>query len=374
MTPAPINAAISRHSQANPPWGTGRDVPDARDRPLRPLPLPEHGHATAVRMHTVDVGPVRADHPVDVDEAAVAALRRDLLGRQRVAVDEALGVALAERDVAGRVLVEQRVEEQQPAPRSARNAAPAPPRPGGARPRRCRAPCSAPLRPVRPGLDDAPGLEPHGDAVDQGALVGQRLRAATVPSTRPACGVVKTSSVGMFGLQVMPFLAGRGAAVPVVAVGEADRQVGAGAGEVQRVNRCAFSQSVRRAARRCGPPRRRRGRPRRRARRRRSRPPAWRRRCPPAHRREHLPGPGGAGVGEDVPVDVEAGDLLQRRLVGRPSSPCWRAPTLSGSCPASSMGSSPTIASRAALSANAFAMPSYSQPGARSKLASAPWR
>ena len=29
----------------------------------------------------------------------------------------------------------------------------------------------------------------------------------TKPSTRSACGVVKTSSVGIFGLQVMPFLA-----------------------------------------------------------------------------------------------------------------------------------------------------------------------
>ncbi len=99
--------------------------------------------------HAVDVDPVRADHPVDVDEALVAALRGDLLGRELGAVDEAFRIALAERDVAGGVLVEKRVEEQDAAlSRSARNAAPAPPRRGGGRPRQCRALSSAPPRRV----------------------------------------------------------------------------------------------------------------------------------------------------------------------------------------------------------------------------------
>ena len=70
---------------------------------------------------------------------------------QLVAADEAFRVALAERDMRGGVLVEQRVEEQQPAFRDRR----------GmrhqrhfaetcARPRRCRAPSSAPPRRARP--------------------------------------------------------------------------------------------------------------------------------------------------------------------------------------------------------------------------------
>src|SRR5690348_15732874 len=81
-----------------------------------PLALAEYRHAAAVGVDAVDVGLVRADHPVDVDQALVAALRRDLLRRKLRAVDEAFRVTLAERDVACRVLVEQRVEEQQPAP------------------------------------------------------------------------------------------------------------------------------------------------------------------------------------------------------------------------------------------------------------------
>src|SRR4051812_29835190 len=89
-------------------------------RPLRPLALAEYRDTAAVGMNAVDVGLGRADHPVDVNEALVAALRRNLLRRQLAAVDEAFRVALAERDVRGGVLVEQRVEEQQPAFRDRR--------------------------------------------------------------------------------------------------------------------------------------------------------------------------------------------------------------------------------------------------------------
>ena len=127
---------------------------DGSCRPLTtscPLALAEHRHPAAVGVHAVDVDLVRADHPVDVDQALVAALRRDLRRRQAAAVEEAFRIALAERDVAGGVLVEQRVEEQTArSSRSARNAAPAPPRRAGARPRRCRAPCSALPRRARP--------------------------------------------------------------------------------------------------------------------------------------------------------------------------------------------------------------------------------
>src|ERR1700722_15523599 len=89
-------------------------------RRSRPLALAEHRRASAVRIEAVDVDLVRADHPVDMDHALVAAPLRDLLGRELRAVDEALRVALPERDVAGGVLVEQRVEEQKAALRNRR--------------------------------------------------------------------------------------------------------------------------------------------------------------------------------------------------------------------------------------------------------------
>src|SRR5215469_14443542 len=86
-----------------------------RAAPLRPLALAEYRHAPAVGIDAVDIRLVGADHPIDMDEALVAALRRDLLRGQLGAVDEALRIALAERDVRRSVLVEQRVEEQEPA-------------------------------------------------------------------------------------------------------------------------------------------------------------------------------------------------------------------------------------------------------------------
>ena len=52
-------------------------------RPVRgcsgPFALTHHRRRGAVGMHAVDVDLVRADHPVDVDQALVAALRRDLV-------------------------------------------------------------------------------------------------------------------------------------------------------------------------------------------------------------------------------------------------------------------------------------------------------
>ena len=146
----------ARATLAHQGCGACRARPAEPGRPLSsapsgPLALAHHRHAAAVGVDAVDVDLARADHPVDVDQALVAALRRDLLRRQLGAVDEAFRVALAERDVAGGVLVEQRVVEQDAAlPRSARNAAPAPLRRAGARPRRCRAPCSAPPRRATP--------------------------------------------------------------------------------------------------------------------------------------------------------------------------------------------------------------------------------
>src|SRR5580692_6378646 len=80
-----------------------------------PLALPEYRHAPAVGIKSVDIDLVRADHPVDVDQAGITALGCNLLRRQVGAIEEALRIALAKRDVAGSVLVEQRIEEQQPA-------------------------------------------------------------------------------------------------------------------------------------------------------------------------------------------------------------------------------------------------------------------
>ncbi len=102
-------------------------------------------------------------------------------GGERGAVDEALRIALAERDMAGGVLVEQGVEEQEPALGDRR----------GVRHQRDlarrRAPSSVSstlLSTASPRLafasDDAALLEAHRDLVDQGALVGQRLGAADV--------------------------------------------------------------------------------------------------------------------------------------------------------------------------------------------------
>src|ERR1700743_1425289 len=78
-----------------------------------PLALPEHRYTPAIGIKTVDIDLIGADHPVDMDQAGIAALRCNLLWRQAGAVEEAFRVALAKRDVAGRILVEQGVEEQQ---------------------------------------------------------------------------------------------------------------------------------------------------------------------------------------------------------------------------------------------------------------------
>src|SRR3712207_1899204 len=69
-----------------------------------PAPVDEDGHPLALARHAGDPHVGRADHEVDVDPADVRAL---LVG---LVVDREL-VGRAERDVAGGVLVEQRVEE-----------------------------------------------------------------------------------------------------------------------------------------------------------------------------------------------------------------------------------------------------------------------
>src|SRR5712672_2294990 len=65
----------------------------------RPLALAEYRDASAVGMNTVDVDLLRTDHPVDMNQALLAALRGDLMRRQIGAVEEAFRIALAQRDV-----------------------------------------------------------------------------------------------------------------------------------------------------------------------------------------------------------------------------------------------------------------------------------
>lgn len=92
---------------------------ERRLRPFGPR-LAEHRHAPAVRVDAIDIDLAGADHPVDMDQALVAALRRDLLRRQVRTIDETFRIALPQRDMAGGVLVEERVVEQDAALRDRR--------------------------------------------------------------------------------------------------------------------------------------------------------------------------------------------------------------------------------------------------------------
>ena len=240
-------------------------------------------------------------------------------GRELRAVDEAFRIALAERDVAGGVLVEQRVEEQEAALRDRRGmrhqrhlaeAARAlvgvehlvQHRPRRARPslRRCARPRSAPR-------------------CRRSACPDRRAAwcCATWPSTRRACGVVKTSSVGMFGLQVMPFFAVE--APPCHSWPSASPMVRSvpGPGKCSAWNCCAVQPfRCAAAAPRCASAQAATG-------------SALSTREAEKIASASLPTatssviarkdplrPGGGRIGDDVPVDVEAGDLLQRRLIG----------------------------------------------------------
>ena len=69
-------------------------------------------------------------------------------------------------------------------------------------------PCAArPRRFARRDSNDAAALEADGDVLDQRALIGERLGRAHEALDARQCGVVNTSSVGMLGLQMMPFFA-----------------------------------------------------------------------------------------------------------------------------------------------------------------------
>ena len=91
------------------PWSSSGPACDTSTRePRRPLDLPgalpEHGDALTGFRDAVDVELRAADHEVDVNLALVHALPLGLVGHL-------VGEAVAERDVARSVLVEERVEE-----------------------------------------------------------------------------------------------------------------------------------------------------------------------------------------------------------------------------------------------------------------------
>ena len=165
-------------------------------------------------------------------------------------------------------------------------------------------------------LDDAPTLESDPDIVDQRALVRERLRRGDVTFDLHRM----RRGEDLFGRNVRvaghAVLGCRCAAVPFVAIRQPDGQVRAGAGEMQRGETFAVQPAgalleigvMRRpGGDRIGDIDARRGED---------------RIGEPSHRlvfrqaRKHDLRPGRVRIGDDVPVDVEVGDLLQRRFVG----------------------------------------------------------
>ena len=125
--------------------GPPGNVSSRSPRPKNPRPGQTHsprrisGSAAPSGQHAVDVELAGSDHEVDVRRAAVAAGALELLVAHRLAAVERELVGGAERDVARRVLVEERVvEEHARTARPASCAARAPSRRAAPRPRRCR--------------------------------------------------------------------------------------------------------------------------------------------------------------------------------------------------------------------------------------------
>ena len=259
------------------------------------------------------------DHPVDVDQRGIAALRLDLVLAERCAIKETLRIALAKSNVAGGILVEQRVVEEHAGGRYRR----------GMRHQRHFAETACALvgvehlvehglalRSLR--LDDPPAFEAHLDIVDQRALMAE---SGLVEETWPSTFKRMRRGEDLFRRNVR--VAGhavfrrRGAAMPFMSVGETHRQIGAGTCEMQRcrsVRRSArwsvssvphyaraqaatgSSRSTREAAKIASA--------------------SLRTASSIGMIRENELRPGRVRIGADVPVDVEIGDMLQRRLVG----------------------------------------------------------
>ena len=147
-------------------------------------------------------------------------------GRELRPVDEALRVALSKRDVAGGVLVEQRIEEQKAALRDRR----------GMRHQRDLAEAARAFVAVEHFVqdvlaalclrfDNAPAFKADRDAVDQRALIGERLGARDMAVDPARMG----RGEDLFGRNVRiagdAVLRRRRAALPVVAVSEADGEI-----------------------------------------------------------------------------------------------------------------------------------------------------
>ena len=138
--------------------------------------------------------------------------------------------ALAERDVAGGVLVEQRVVEDRVELADAALARrPARPRRAGRRRRRAGRSCAACPAPCR--RRSARRARPRSAPAGRARRSRRPARAACVevtwPSARSGSGVVNTSSVGRFGMCSMPSTVSKRAACQRDAGQQADRQVGA---------------------------------------------------------------------------------------------------------------------------------------------------
>src|SRR5271170_3908683 len=84
-------------------------------RGLNPLTLPHQRLSRAGSRNAIDIQLVRPDHPVHMDEAVISPLGRKLLLRQLVAMDQARTVRLPQRNMAGSIFIEERVEEEQSA-------------------------------------------------------------------------------------------------------------------------------------------------------------------------------------------------------------------------------------------------------------------
>ena len=66
---------------------------------------------------TVHIDVIRSDHPVNMNQAFVRASRRELFWSEAIAIFQACAVGLSEGDVAGGILVEESVHEEQSAGR-----------------------------------------------------------------------------------------------------------------------------------------------------------------------------------------------------------------------------------------------------------------
>ena len=78
----------------------------------RPIPFPEHGHGSAVPGDGVDAHVGGADHEVYVEHRIVDAQRATLVQSLVLEAPDRVGIAHAQGQVTGGVLVEQCVVEQ----------------------------------------------------------------------------------------------------------------------------------------------------------------------------------------------------------------------------------------------------------------------